>query len=291
MAIEALAAFAAAHHAVFTARRRARRRTLASRRCDAARCTRLAPRPRRCLPHAGRGDFLASPSCSRAAWTGGDAAGDLASLRGRACTRFPAVVRDPIEITCVRWDRSRVPGLVVHESRRLDERRHREVDGIPVVTPELLVLAARVVEAVRRTTSRRSFTPLRRKRLITYESTHATFDCATLVAGCEALRATADRARAVEPGQRARPRARWRRCCSRRSARHDLPEPVLQYEVYDRNGAVRRPRRRRAARMEGRRSSTQSSRSTSTSSRARATTAGATRSWPRATGRSMRTRG
>ena len=166
-----LAAFAAAHHSVF--------------RLSDARSAGLSESQlrRRALTDWHRvhdGVFCVpgvSPSFQSellaAAWTGGE--GAVVSHRSAArLYEVPGARARPIEITCVRWDRSQVPGLIVHEQRRLGPADMCEVEGIPVVTPELLVLQLawwkprpHYVEAV--------IHSLRRKRLISYTSTYATF--------------------------------------------------------------------------------------------------------------------
>ena len=74
------------------------------------------------VPHAGR---PAPPRSSHRS------AAELYDVPGRR--------RDLVEITC-RGERAVRPGLVVHEQRRLSERDITAIDGIPVVTPEVLVL-------------------------------------------------------------------------------------------------------------------------------------------------------
>ena len=72
---------------------------------------------------------------------------------------------------CRRWERSH-PGLVVHEQRRLEAETCREIDGIAVVRARARVFSSpggtppNYVEAVIHAS--------RRKRLVTYASTHAT---------------------------------------------------------------------------------------------------------------------
>jgi hypothetical protein len=98
------------------------------------------------------------------------------------CRRTAAVLYDvpaeriqDIEIMCRRWKRTVKPGLIVHESTRFGAEDVTEVRGIPVVTPERLILELaglrpfpdyieRVMQAARR------------QRLVTYESTLETFE-------------------------------------------------------------------------------------------------------------------
>ncbi|HEY3671703.1 MAG TPA: type IV toxin-antitoxin system AbiEi family antitoxin domain-containing protein [Acidimicrobiia bacterium] len=57
---------------------------------------------------------------------------------------LPGARRDLVEITCARWHRGFVPGLVVHETKSLWAEDLEEIDGIPVTGIEqtLLGLAA-----------------------------------------------------------------------------------------------------------------------------------------------------
>jgi very-short-patch-repair endonuclease len=92
-----------------------------------------------------------------------------------ALYELPGGRRDLTELTCRRWRRAQRAGLVVHEQTRIDEHDIGEVDGIPVMLPELVVLqlaglrpfpdyVERVVQAARR------------NRLITYASMREVFD-------------------------------------------------------------------------------------------------------------------
>jgi hypothetical protein len=75
-------------------------------------------------PSTWRGDLLA------ACWAAGPTA--LASHGAAAELRqLPSGQRQAVEITCKRWRRTRHPGLVVHESTRIDPEDRDEVDGIP----------------------------------------------------------------------------------------------------------------------------------------------------------------
>ena len=92
-----------------------------------------------------------------------------------ALYELPGALPDSIELTCARWRRPRHPGIVVHESTRIQARDIHEIDGIPVFRPELVVLElagwkplVSYVEAV--------VQAARRKRLITYQSTREMFE-------------------------------------------------------------------------------------------------------------------
>jgi hypothetical protein len=84
----------------------------------------------RATPRTWHGDLLA------ACWAGGPRA--VASHR--SAVRLWGLTDDrddDLEITTPRWRRSRSPGLVVHEIKRLDPRDVATVDGIPVTGPDL----------------------------------------------------------------------------------------------------------------------------------------------------------
>lgn len=63
---------------------------------------------------------------------------------------LPGAMRDIVEITCVRWHRGFVAGLVVHETENLRVEDIEEIDGIPVTAIEqtLLGLAAVVTPVI-----------------------------------------------------------------------------------------------------------------------------------------------
>lgn len=48
---------------------------------------------------------------------------------------LPGGRQDALELTCRRWRRARVPGLIVHETAVLDAYDRRVVDAIPVTSP------------------------------------------------------------------------------------------------------------------------------------------------------------
>ena len=88
-----------------------------------------------------------------------------------------------------------------------------------------------------RTTSRSMIHAARRKRLITYESTHETFDRHAR-RGLKGVAALRDRARALE-SRRSRPTESEMETLLLQALRdHGLPEPVLQFEVRDARGTL-----------------------------------------------------
>jgi very-short-patch-repair endonuclease len=142
---------------------------------------------------------------------------------------------DVIEITCKRWERTRASGLVVHEQRRLTEEDIIEIDGISLVRPELLVMqlawwkpVPTYVEAV--------IHALRRKRLISYSSTHQMFirHARRGLRGVAATRVALDW---WNPANAAT-ESEMETLLLQTFRAHDLSEPVLQYEVYDANGQL-----------------------------------------------------
>jgi very-short-patch-repair endonuclease len=146
---------------------------------------------------------------------------------------LPGGRADIVELSCIRWKRTIQPNLVVHESRRLDERDIRTVDGIPVTTTERTILDLAscyphenyleyVVQAARR------------KRLITYESMRETFDrhARRGLKGVRALRVTLDR---WDPASRPT-ESEMETMLLQALRQHGLPEPTLQYEVHDADG-------------------------------------------------------
>jgi hypothetical protein len=123
--------------------------------------------------------------------------------------------------------------LVVHEQRRLPDCDTTEIDGIPIVTPELLVLqlawwkpSPNYVEAV--------IHALRRRRLISYDSTHATF-LRHARRGLRGVKATRIALERWNPANAAS-ESEMETLLFQTLRAHDLPEPVLQFEVYDQNG-------------------------------------------------------
>ena len=146
---------------------------------------------------------------------------------------LPGADRELTELTCVRWKRTIRPGLVVHESRRLDERDIRLDEGIPVTTPERTILdlasifpRANYLEYV--------IQAARRKRLITYESTQETFHrhARRGLKGVGALREALER---WDPTSRPT-ESDMETMLLLAVRRSGLPEPVLQFEVLDARG-------------------------------------------------------
>jgi hypothetical protein len=164
------------------------------------------------------------------------AGGEFAAISHRTAAAvhgLPGGTRRPIEIVCRRWERARRPGLVVHESRRISEADITDVDGIAVVRAELAILQLagwkpypNYVEA--------AIHAARRNRLVTYESTLATFarHATRGLRGVRAMRVALER---WNPAN-APTESEMETLLLQTIRDHDFPEPVLQFEVLDRNG-------------------------------------------------------
>jgi hypothetical protein len=152
---------------------------------------------------------------------------------GGALYELPGGRRDLVELTCRRWRRPQHAGLVVHEQTRIDERDIREVDGIPVMRPELVVLQLaglrpfpNYVEAV--------IQAARRKRLITYASTRGVFTrhARRGVRGVQVMRAVLDD---WDPENQPT-ESEMETLLLQILEGGGLPKAVPQYEIVDRNG-------------------------------------------------------
>jgi hypothetical protein len=173
-----------------------------------------------------RGDLLAA--CLAATYPAAISHRSGAALRG-----LPGGRDDIVEITTRRWLRTQKSGLVVHESTRFDERDITVLDGIPVVTTERLILelagiwrSVNFVETV--------IQAARRKRLITYASTRATFDRLARrgVKGVAVMRAALER---WNP-QNAPTESDMETMLIQILREHGLPEPVTLFVVRDEHG-------------------------------------------------------
>jgi very-short-patch-repair endonuclease len=149
-----------------------------------------------------------------------------------ALYELPGGRRDLVELTCARWRRTKCVGLIVHERVRAYTRDITEVDGIPVVRPELVVLelaglrpfpdyVERVVQAARR------------NRLITHASMLEMFSrhARRGVRGVQVLRAVLEE---WDPAQRPTESEMETELFQLLIARGFRPVP--QYEIRDRNG-------------------------------------------------------
>jgi very-short-patch-repair endonuclease len=146
---------------------------------------------------------------------------------------FPGGSTELIELTCARWLRPRRSGVIVHESSRIDERDIQELDGLPIMRPERVVLelaglrpSPRYIEAV--------IHAARRKRLITYESTLEVFNrhARRGVRGVQALRSALEQ---WDPAQRPTD-SDMETWLLQMLRDRGCPEATTQFEVLDRHG-------------------------------------------------------
>jgi very-short-patch-repair endonuclease len=176
-----------------------------------------------------------------ASWKGELLAATLAGGPGAAISHraaaalygLPGGRDDLVELTCVRWKRTTHPGLVVHESRRLAACDIQLVDGIPVTTPERVILdiasyfpSANYLELV--------VQAARRKRLVTYASTQEMFDRHAR-RGLKGVRAVREVLERWDPESRPT-ESEMETLLVRTLRENGLPEPVVQFEISDAAG-------------------------------------------------------
>jgi hypothetical protein len=143
---------------------------------------------------------------------------------------LPGGREDIIEMTCPRWRRTQTAGLIVHESTFVPPNDVQLVDDLPIVRPERAVfeLASiyRSVDFIERVLH-----SARRQRLITYTSTRASFErlAGRGRRGVVVFRAALER---WQPSQRPT-ESDMETLLLQVLRRNNLPEPVLQYEVFD----------------------------------------------------------
>jgi hypothetical protein len=174
-------------------------------------------------------------------WRGDLLAACLAATRPVAVTDraaaaiygLPYAHDEAIEILCRRWKRTRKPGILVHESTRLDEIDIKEVDGIPVVTPERLILELAGLHPYPNAVEK-VIQAARRKRLISYGSTVATFERLARrgVPGVRAMRVALER---WDPTRRPT-QSDMETWLIQILREHGLGEPVTQFVVLDDEG-------------------------------------------------------
>jgi very-short-patch-repair endonuclease len=140
---------------------------------------------------------------------------------------------DLIEMTCPRWRRTQTDGLVVHESTFVHPSDVQLVDDLPVMRPERVVFE---LAAIYRSADfiERVLHAARRLRLITHDSTVATFRrlAGRGRPGVVVFRAALDR---WQPASRPT-ESEMETLLLQALRRIGLPEPVLQYEVFDPQG-------------------------------------------------------
>lgn len=122
-----------------------------------------------------RGAPFTPRSLIRAACLAGAPHAAASHRSAAALYEVPGGDPDIAEVTCPRWLRTKHPGLKVHETNRIDTRDLRDIDGIPVMSPErVLIELASIyrspdfIEVV--------LHAMLRKRMVTVDSTIATFE-------------------------------------------------------------------------------------------------------------------
>jgi len=166
-----------------------------------------------------------------ACWTASQPAA-ISHRSAAALYDLPGGRRDIVELTCARWRRVRFDGVIVHERVRAESRDITEVDGIPVVCPELAVLELAglrpvppYVEAV--------VQAARRARLITLDSTRAVLErhARQGVRGVRVLRCVLDEWDTAQQPTESEMETRLLQALRRAGV-----NAVPQHEILDRNG-------------------------------------------------------
>jgi very-short-patch-repair endonuclease len=169
----------------------------------------------------------------RAACYAGEPNAVLSHRTGARIYGLPGGREDGVELTCPRWRRTQTTGLVVHESTFIHPRDVQLVDDLPVMRPERVAFelasiypSANFIERV--------LHAARRQRLITYASTKATFErlAGRGRPGVQVFREALER---WVPSERPT-ESEMETLLLQMLRRADLPEPVLQYEVFDASG-------------------------------------------------------
>jgi hypothetical protein len=159
-----------------------------------------------------------------------------AALSHRTGAKFyelPGGRRDLLELTCPRWRRSKTSGLIVHESTYIDPSDVQLIDDLPVMRPERVVFE---LASIYRSPDyiERVLHAARRQRLITYESTVSTFErlAGRGRPGVAVFRTALER----WPLHDRPTESEMETTVLQLLRRAGLPEPALQYEVYDDSG-------------------------------------------------------
>jgi hypothetical protein len=176
---------------------------------------------------------LTPQSSLRAACLAGAPHAAVSHRSAAAYYDVPGRRRDLLELTCPRWLRTAQPELIVHECTRLEPHDVLLIDELPVVRPELVAL--QLAGAYRSVDFAESvLQAMRRKRLITYESTMQMFGrhSGRGVRGSSVLRAALER---WDPTHRAT-ESEMETLLLQVLRANALPEAVPQYEIYDRAG-------------------------------------------------------
>jgi hypothetical protein len=169
----------------------------------------------------------------RAACFAGEPHAALSHRTGARIYGLPGGRDDIVEMTCPRWRRSQVNGLIVHESTFIHPRDVQLVDDLPVMRPERIVIE---LASVYRSANfiERVLHAARRQRLITHESTRATFErlAGRGRPGIAVVREALER---WVPSER--PTESEMETLLLQMFRHTgIPAPTLQYEIFDSSG-------------------------------------------------------
>jgi hypothetical protein len=169
----------------------------------------------------------------RAACFAGEPHATLSHRTAAKLYDLPGGRGDLVEVAWPRWRRSQTSNLIVHESTLIHPNDIQLVDELPVVTPERAVLD---LASIYKTADyvERVLHAARRNRLITYESMTATFErlAGRGRRGIAALREALER----WPLSQRPSDSDMETLLLQVLRQHQLPEPVLQYVVYDQNG-------------------------------------------------------
>jgi hypothetical protein len=146
---------------------------------------------------------------------------------------LPGARVDLIELSCPRWRRSQVANITVHESTLVPPCDVQLLHDLPISRPERVVFE---LASIYRSPDfiERVLHAARRKQLITYASTRATFE---RLAGRGRPGVTVFRAALERWQPDARPtESEMETTLLHLLRQYGLPEPMLQYEVFDRGG-------------------------------------------------------
>jgi very-short-patch-repair endonuclease len=145
---------------------------------------------------------------------------------------LPGGRENPIEVTCPRWRRSQTSGLLVHETTFIHPGDVQLIDDLPIMRPERVAFELASVESAN--FIERVLHSARRQRLITYASTSATFErlAGRGRPGVTVFREALER---WQPSERPT-ESDMETLLVQVLRRNGLPEPVLQYEVFDSSG-------------------------------------------------------
>jgi hypothetical protein len=146
---------------------------------------------------------------------------------------LPGGRRDLVELSCKRWKRTKKSGLVAHESTRFTDDDIKLVDGIPVSTPERLMLEMAGIRPQAQYIER-LVQAARRKRLITYDTTLETLSRLRR-RGARGVRVLEEVLELWRPDSRPTASEMETRLLQVLRAA-GLPDPIVQFDVLDEFG-------------------------------------------------------